>query len=141
MPGGEVYYCPVEESAQGTIRFDFRTAEVSGVALTLRDGVVVDAHADEGESHLLSSLDMDEGARRFGEFGIGCNDGIARHLANVLFDEKMAGTVHLALGDSFSFLGGRNRSALHWDLVKDLRQGGRLYADGELVQEGGRWTL
>jgi aminopeptidase len=141
VPGGEVYYCPVEDSVNGTIAFDFPSGTVTDATLTLRDGVVADAHATAGLDELVAALDTDEGSRRFGEFGIGCNEGITRHLRNVLFDEKMAGTVHLALGDGFSFLGGQNRSAVHWDLVKDLRQDGRLYADGELVQSRGCWSI
>lgn len=141
VPGGEIFFCPLEDSVQGTIRFDFPSGKVQGATLTLRDGVVVDAHADAGEDDLIGALDTDGGSRRFGELGVGCNEGITRHLHNVLFDEKMAGTVHLALGDGFSFLGGQNHSALHWDLVKDLRPGGKLYADGELLQENGRWLF
>lgn len=141
VPGGEIFFCPVEDSVAGTIRFDFPAGKVHGATLTLRDGVVADARADAGEDDLLAALETDAGSRRFGEFGVGCNEGITRHLHNVLFDEKMAGTVHLALGEGFPFLGGRNRSAVHWDLVKDLRAGGRLYADGELLQENGRWLF
>nr|MBA3347891.1 aminopeptidase [Actinomycetota bacterium] len=81
----------------------------------------------------------DDGARRVGEFGIGCNRGITRPMRNVLFDEKMAGTVHLALGAGFPQLGGRNESALHWDVIKDLRGGGELHLDGEVVQRDGAW--
>jgi aminopeptidase len=141
VPGGEIFFCPVEDSVQGTIRFDFPSGKVEGATLTLRDGEVVEARADAGEDELVGALDTDEGSRRFGEFGIGCNDGITRRLRNVLFDEKMAGTIHLALGDGFPFLGGKNHSAVHWDLVKDLRPGGKLYADGELLQEDGRWLF
>jgi aminopeptidase len=141
VPGGEIFFCPLEESVQGAIRFDFPSGKVQGATLTLRDGVVVDARADAGEDDLLVALDTDGGSRRFGEFGVGCNEGITRHLHNVLFDEKMAGTVHLALGDGFPFLGGRNHSALHWDLVKDLRPGGKLHADGDLLQENGNWLF
>lgn len=141
VPGGEVFYSPVEDSAEGEIRFDFRSGRVVGARLAFRGGVVVEASADEGEDALLQALETDAGARRLGELGLGCNDGITRHLHNVLFDEKMAGTVHLALGAGFPRIGGRNESALHWDLVKDMRAGGSLYCDGELVQEGGRWLL
>ena len=88
-----------------------------------------------------SALGTDAGARRFGELGLGCNEGITRHLRNVLFDEKMAGTVHLALGHGFPRIGGRNESALHWDLVKDLRPGGEIECDGEVVQRDGRWLI
>ncbi len=141
VPGGEVFYSPVEESVNGTVYFDFPSGTVEGVRLTLRDGVVVDASAEAGQDALERALATDEGARRFGELGLGCNDGITRHLRNVLFDEKMAGTIHLALGSGFPSIGGRNESALHWDIVKDMRRGGRIWCDGELVQEDGRWLL
>lgn len=141
VPGGEVYYCPLEDSAEGEVVFDFPSGRVRDARLVLRDGEVVAASAAEGEDALHQALETDAGARRFGEFGIGCNEAITRRLRNVLFDEKMAGTVHLALGQGFPAIGGRNESALHWDLVKDLRSGGELYADGELVQRDGRWLL
>ena len=82
---------------------------------------------------------MDEGARRLGELGIGCNPGITRYMRNTLFDEKIDGTVHLALGNGMPDLGGRNVSTIHWDIVKDLRPGGRIELDGEVVQRDGRW--
>jgi aminopeptidase len=141
VPGGEVYYCPVEDSPEGAIEFDFPSGKVERARLVLRRGEVVEASAAAGEDVLLAALETDAGARRFGELGLGCNDGITRHLRNVLFDEKMAGTVHLALGAGFPMIGGRNESALHWDLVKDLRHGGELWCDGELVQRDGRWLL
>src|SRR5262249_24118000 len=106
-----------------------------------RAGRVVDASAARGEDVLIQALDTDEGARVVGELGIGCNEGITRYLSNTLFDEKMAGTVHLALGGSYAFAGGRNESAIHWDIVKDLGNGGRLELDGETVQENGRWLI
>lgn len=117
VPGGEVFACPVEDSVEGEISFTFPSGLVEGVRLVFRDGEVVEASAAAGQEALDQALGMDEGARRAGELGIGCNDGITRHLNNVLFDEKMAGTIHLALGHGFEFLGGRNRSDLHWDLV------------------------
>jgi aminopeptidase len=141
VPGGEVFFCPVEDSAEGEILFDLPTGKVAGVRLVLRGGEVVEASADEGEDDLHAALDTDAGARRFGELGLGCNEGITRHLRNVLFDEKMAGTVHLALGHGFPRIGGLNESALHWDLVKDLRRGGRIECDGAVVQQDGRWLL
>jgi aminopeptidase len=139
VPGGEVFWSPVEDSVEGEIAFDFPSGEVEGVRLVLRAGEVVEAHAAKGEERLHEALATDAGARRFGELGIGCNDGITRHLRNVLFDEKMAGTIHLALGHGFPMIGGTNESALHWDLVKSMRAGGRIYADGELVQRDGEW--
>ena len=141
VPGGEVFYSPVEEATEGEIVFDFPSGRVVRPRLVFRSGDVVDASADEGEEVLLQALETDAGARRVGELGLGCNEGITRHLRNVLFDEKMAGTLHLALGAGFPVVGGRNDSALHWDLVKDMRRRGRLYCDGELVQEDGRWLI
>jgi aminopeptidase len=141
VPGGEVYYCPVEDSAEGVVEFDFPSGKVERARLVLRGGEVVEASAAAGDDVLLSALETDAGARRFGELGLGCNEGITRHLRNVLFDEKMAGTIHLALGTGFPVIGGRNESALHWDLVKDMRRGGELRCDGELVQRDGAWLL
>jgi aminopeptidase len=128
VPGGEVFACPVESSAEGEIRFSFASGRVEGIRLVLREGEVVEASAEQGEEVLRQALATDAGARRFGEIGVGCNNGITRHLNNVLFDEKMAGTIHLALGHGFEFLGGRNRSDLHWDLVTEPSE---VWADGE----------
>jgi aminopeptidase len=146
MPGGEVFYAPVEDSAEGVVTFSEFPAvrfgqEVGGARLAFEGGRIVDASAASNEAFLLQMLDLDEGARRLGELGIGCNPGIQRFSRNLAFDEKIGGTIHLALGNSYSFIGGRNVSAIHWDIVKDLRNGGRLYADGELVQEAGAWLL
>jgi aminopeptidase len=141
VPGGEVYYCPVEDSAEGVVHFDVPAGEVRGIRLVLRDGEVVEATAEQGEEQLLAALETDAGSRRIGELGLGCNDAITRPLNNVLFDEKMAGTVHLALGAGIPAVGGLNRSDLHWDLVVDLRSSGRVSCDGELVQADGRWLL
>ncbi|MGZ4290190.1 MAG: aminopeptidase [Gaiellaceae bacterium] len=146
MPGGEVFYSPVEESATGVIEFGefpavYYGTEVEGARLVFEDGRVVEASARTNEEFLLQTLDTDEGARRLGELGIGCNPGIQRFMKNVGFDEKIDGTVHLALGNSYSFTGGRNASSIHWDIVKDLRTNGRIHADGRLVQENGAWSL
>ena len=141
VPGGEVFYSPVEDSADGVVRFDFPSGKVERARLVFRAGEVVEASADAGQETLHEALETDAGARRLGELGLGCNEGITRHLRNVLFDEKMAGTVHLALGAGFPMIGGRNESALHWDLVKDMRRGGELWCDGELVQRDGEWRL
>ena len=145
MPGGEFFYCPVEDSAEGTIAFEspstYQGREVSGIRLRLEQGRVVDASAETNEEYLLELLDVDDGARRLGELGIGCNPGITRYMKNAAYDEKIDGTVHVALGTGFPFLGGTNESRIHWDLVEDLRRGGLLYLDGELVQRDGRWLL
>ena len=144
MPSGEVFTGPHERSANGTIRFDVPSSpagvHVQGVELTFRDGEVVAARADHGDDHLQRALATDAGARRLGELGIGTNFGIDRAVGTILFDEKIGGTVHLALGRSYPETGGTNESALHWDLICDLRRGGRLTADGEVVQEDGRFA-
>jgi aminopeptidase len=114
---------------------------VSAIRLTFRKGRVEEASAEEGEAELLAALDMDEGARFVGELGIGCNTGITRPMRNILYDEKMAGTVHLAVGASYPKVGGTNVSSLHWDLIKDLRKGGQIELDGEVVQENGTWLI
>ena len=113
---------------------------VSGVELEFRDGEVVEARADQGDDYLQRALATDAGARRLGELGIGTNFGIDRPVGTILFDEKIGGTVHLALGRSYPETGGKNESALHWDLICDLRRGGRLTADGEVIQQDGRFA-
>jgi len=144
MPGGEVFYSPVEDSAEGTIHFSefpgvYAGREVAGIKFTFTDGRIVEASSDSNEDFLLATLDTDDGARRLGELGIGCNPGITRHMKNAAFDEKIDGTIHLAVGKGFPELGGTNDSVVHWDIVKDLRQGGRLEVDGRVVQESGKW--
>jgi aminopeptidase len=146
MPDGEIFTAPVEDSVNGVVHFSefpavYEGRELSGIRLEFRDGVVVDASADSGETFLHEVLDRDAGARRLGELGVGCNPGVTRYMKNTLFDEKMDGTVHLALGQSYTDLGGVNDSVIHWDLVKDLRTGGRLEADGEVLQADGAWRL
>jgi aminopeptidase len=143
MPDGEVFYAPVEDSAEGSITYDFpaiyQGREVEGVRLEFRAGRVVKASAKKGEEFLLRLLDTDPGARILGEFGIGCNYGIQRFSKDILFDEKIGGTIHLALGRSYEESGGTNESAIHWDMIKDLRREGRLELDGRVVQENGRF--
>jgi aminopeptidase len=146
MPGGEFFGSPVEDSAEGTITFSEFPAvylgnEVTGIRLRFQGGRVADASAESNEEFLISMLDLDDGARRLGELGIGCNPGITRHLKNTAFDEKIDGTVHLALGNGLPQLGGTNVSQFHWDIVKDLRKGGRIELDGKIVQENGVWNL
>jgi aminopeptidase len=137
MPSGEVFTGPVETSAEGRIRFDVpsspRGVEVAGIELEFREGRVVSARADRGDEVLQAMLDTDDGARVLGELGIGTNRGVDRPIGSILVDEKMGGTVHLALGRSYPETGGTNESAVHWDMICDLRRGGRLTADGEPV--------
>jgi aminopeptidase len=146
MPGGEVFYSPVEDSTEGVITFSEYPAvdppdEVSGVRFRCEGGTIVEASAESNEEALIAKLDRDEGARRLGEFGIGCNPGIQRHVKETLFDEKIYGTIHLAIGAGIPSIGGKNVSSVHWDMVKDLRNGGRIECDGEVVQENGEWKF
>jgi aminopeptidase len=145
MPGGEFFTSPLEDSAEGEIVFGEFPAvyvgrEVLGIRLRFDGGKVVDASADTNEEFLLEQLDLDDGARRLGELGIGCNPGITRYMRNTLFDEKIDGTVHLALGNGLPRVHGENVSQIHWDIVKDVRREGcRVELDGKTVQEAGRW--
>ena len=146
MPDGEVFYCPVEDTAEGVITYaEFPAVylghDVVGARLVFREGRVVEATAEEGEDFLRQILATDDGASRLGELGLGCNPRITRFTRNVLFDEKIDGTVHLALGASYTYAGGRNESAVHWDMVKDLRPGGEIELDGEVVQRDGAWLI
>jgi aminopeptidase len=146
MPGGEFFTSPLEDSAEGTIAFKefpavYAGRELNGIRLRFEGGRVVDASADSQQDFLVEMLDTDDGARRLGELGIGCNPGITRHMKNTLFDEKIDGTIHLALGNGIAEVAGENMSAIHWDIVKDLRDGGRIELDGEVVQENGAWTI
>jgi aminopeptidase len=145
MPGGEVFTGPVEDSAEGRIRYSFPVVaygrEINDIRLEFKRGVVVKASAGKNEEFLHKMLDTDAGARRLGELGIGMNYGITRFTRSILFDEKIGGTVHLALGRSYPSSGGRNKSALHWDMIKDLREDGELYFDGKLVQRNGQFVL
>jgi aminopeptidase len=145
MPSGEVFTGPQETSANGRIRFTVPSSpagvDVRGVELEFRDGEVVSASAEHGEEYLRRALATDDGARRLGELGIGTNYGIDRAIGAILFDEKIGGTVHVALGRSYPETGGSNMSVVHWDLICDLRQGGRISADGEVIQEDGHFRL
>ena len=147
IPGGEFFGCPVEDSAVGTIAFTefpavYSGREINGIRLRFEGGRVVDASAETNEAYLIETLDSDDGARRLGELGIGCNPGITRYMRNTLFDEKIDGTVHLALGNGMPDLGGKNESRIHWDIVKDLRlPGTRIELDGEAVQQDGTWLI
>jgi aminopeptidase len=146
MPDGEVFYSPVEDTAEGVITYaEFPAVylghDVVGARLVFREGRIVEATAEEGEVFLRQVIATDAGASRLGELGLGCNPRITRFTRNVLFDEKIAGTVHLAVGASYTYTGGKNESAVHWDMVKDLRPGGEIAVDGELVQRDGAWLI
>lgn len=143
FPDGEAFTGPVETSVEGTIRFTFpaifNSREVEDVRLRFSGGEVVEATAARGQEFLREMIGMDPGARRVGEFAFGLNEAVTVFSRNTLFDEKLGGSVHLALGVSYPETGGVNESALHWDMVCDLRGGGEVYADGELVYRDGRF--
>ena len=145
MPSGEVFTGPLEDSATGHIRFTVPSSpggvEVHNVELRFEAGEVVEATAERGQAYLDATLATDPGARRLGELGIGTNFGLDRAVGSILLDEKIGGTVHLALGRSYPETGGVNDSAVHWDLICDLRQGGTLEADGKVLQRDGEFVL
>ena len=145
MPDGEIFTGPIEDSVEGTIAFSFPACymgrEVHGVRLTFRKGKVTKARADKGEDFLHAMLDTDEGARRVGEFAIGTNYAVQEFTKNTLFDEKIGGTIHMAVGASIPESLGENRSGIHWDMVADMRDGGTIYADGKAVYRDGRFIL
>lgn len=141
FPDGEVFTGPIENSVEGRIRFtypaSFAGRMVRDVELRFEGGEVVEAHASDGEGFLREMIALDEGARRVGEFAFGMNEAVQEFTSHTLFDEKIGGTMHLALGKSYPESGGANQSALHWDLVCDLRSGSEVYADDELVYRDG----
>jgi aminopeptidase len=143
MPDGEIFTSPVETETEGEIRFSFpaifQGRGVEDGRLRFEGGRVVRADAGKGNEFLQSLLDMDAGARVLGEVAFGLNYEIDRFTRDILFDEKIGGTMHFALGSSFKKLGGRNESGLHWDMICDLRADGEVYADGELVWKAGHF--
>ncbi len=145
FPDGEVFTSPIEDATEGTIRYSFPAVhngrEVENVRLKFRAGRVVDASADKGEELLTAMLDTDAGARRVGELAFGTNYSIKRFTKNTLFDEKIGGTMHVALGASLPEAGGRNKSAIHWDMVCDTRRRVTVYGDGRPVMKNGRFLL
>jgi aminopeptidase len=145
MPDGEFFTGPVEDSVEGEVTFHLPASiggrEVAGVRLRFEAGRVVEASAERGEEFLVQLLDTDPGARRLGELGIGTNYSIDRGTREVLLDEKLGGTVHMAVGKSYPETGGVNESSVHTDLVCDLRLGGRIEVDGTAMQEDGRFVV
>lgn len=143
FPDGEVFTSPVEDGINGYITFSFpgiyAGKEIEGIRLEIEKGKVVKANAKKGEDLLLALLATDDGSSRFGEVAIGTNYGIKNFTRNMLFDEKIGGTIHMAIGDSMPEAGGLNRSSIHWDMLCDMRNGGKIYADGELFYENGHF--
>ena len=145
MPSGEVFTGPVEDSVEGHVYFSYpaihQGREVTGIRLWFEDGRVVKATAKKNEEFLLQTLDTDEGARGVGEFAIGTNEGITRFTRQILFDEKIGGSFHMALGAGYPETGSKNESAIHWDMICDLRDGGEIWVDDELLYENGRFVI
>jgi aminopeptidase len=143
FPDGEVFTSPIEGSVEGKILFSFPACyggrEVENVRLEFKEGKVTKSEAAKNQAFLKEMIAMDKGASFVGEFAIGTNDNITKFTKNILFDEKIGGTIHLALGASIPEAGGVNESALHWDMVCDLREGGELYGDGELIYKDGKF--
>ena len=145
MPCGEIFTGPVEQSVNGWVRFTYpaihQGREVDGIELRFEEGRVVAASAQKNEEFLQSVLATDEGARYLGEFAIGTNQGISRFTRSILFDEKIGGTIHLAVGAGYPESGSQNKSAVHWDMICDMRDGGQIWVDGELFYDSGRFAV
>ncbi len=145
FPDGEIFTSPVENSACGKIYFDFpqnyHGSSAKEVYLTLENGKVVEASAEFGNDFLENMLNMDEGSRFVGEIAIGTNDRIQNVTGNILFDEKIGGSIHMALGASYPEAGGKNQSGLHWDMIKNMKNGGKIYADDKLIYENGKFII
>nr|MBN2276142.1 aminopeptidase [candidate division Zixibacteria bacterium] len=145
FPDGEIFTSPIENGVDGTIRYSFPAfyagREADGVRLTFKGGRVIEAKATKNEEFLTAMLDTDEGARRLGEFAVGTNYEITKFTRNTLFDEKIGGTCHLAVGAAYPETGGVNRSGIHWDMVCDLKNGGEIMADGKVIYKDGRFLI
>lgn len=143
FPDGEVFTGPIEDATQGIVNYSFPAVhggrEVDDISFTFKDGKVVEESASKGDEFLKAMLDQDAGARILGEIAIGTNYSITDYTKNTLFDEKIGGTFHAAVGSSYPESGGKNQSGLHWDMVCDLREGGQIFIDGELLSENGRF--
>ncbi len=145
MPSGEVFTGPVEKSANGWVRYTYpailQGREVEGIYLEFKDGKVVKATAEKNEEFLLTQLETDEGARYLGEFAIGTNYGIQKFTKSILFDEKIGGSFHMALGAGYPETGSKNKSAIHWDMICDVREDSEIRVDGDLLYKNGKFTI
>lgn len=145
FPDGEIFTSPVENSANGQIYFDFpaiyRGNEVNKIHLTLKDGKIIDYKVEQGEEFFTAMINQDEGAKFVGEIAIGTNERIKKITGNILFDEKIGGSIHMAIGASYPETGGKNVSGLHWDLIKNMKNGGQIFADDVLIYENGKFLI
>ncbi len=145
MPCGEIFTGPVEQSVNGWVRYSYpaihRGREVDGIELKFEDGKVVEASATKNEAYLQEVLNTDAGARFLGEFAIGTNNGIQQFTKSILFDEKIGGTIHMAVGAAYPQTGSKNVSSVHWDMICDMRNGGQIYVDDELFYDSGKFPI
>ena len=145
MPDGEVFTGPVEDSIEGHVYFSYPAInsgrEVTGVRLTFEKGEVVKATAEKNQDYLIKTIATDEGSKRVGEFAIGTNEGIKKFTHEILFDEKIGGSFHMALGSGYPETGSKNESAIHWDMVCDLRDGGEIWVDNTLFYKNGKFVI
>ncbi len=145
IPDGELFFAPREDFTRGKIKFTYPSLyggrEVDGISLEFKKGKVVDAKAEKNQNLLKKVINTDADARLVGELAFGMNYGITKFTKNLLFDEKIGGTVHIALGRAYKECKGLSKSAIHWDIVKDLRKSGKVFLDGKLVQEKGKWLI
>jgi aminopeptidase len=145
MPSGEVFTGPVEDSANGWVYYTYpaisQGREVEGIRLEFKDGKVVKAAAEKNEEFLLTQLETDEGARYLGEFAIGTNYGIQKFTKSILFDEKIGGSFHMALGAGYPETGSVNKSSIHWDMICDIREDSEIRVDGELLYKDGKFQI
>jgi aminopeptidase len=145
MPSGEVFTGPVEDSANGWVKYTYpaieKGKEVTGIRLEFKDGKVVNATADKNEEFLLAMLDTDEGARYLGEFAIGTNYGIQKFTKSILYDEKIGGSFHMAVGAGYPETGSKNESSIHWDMICDVREDSEIHVDGELLYKDGKFMI
>ena len=145
MPDGEIFTGPVEDSLGGHVRFDFPVTvggrEIERIELRFEEGKVVQASAAKNEPYLQHMLDSDAGARYVGEWAIGTNYGIDRHTKQILFDEKMGGTMHIAVGSGYPLTGSRNVSAVHWDMICDMKTESEITVDADLLYKDGQFQI
>jgi aminopeptidase len=145
MPSGEIFTGPVEESVNGWVNFSYPAIvsgrEVNGIKLVFQDGKVIEASAEKNEPFLLQMLGLDPGARYLGEFAVGTNEQIQQFTKSILYDEKIAGTIHMALGNGYPETGSKNESAIHWDMICDMRDGGEIFFDDQLFYRSGKFMI
>lgn len=144
MPSGEVFSAPIEDTVNGKVYFNYPTIymgkDIGGITLEVKNGEIIKWHAEVG-NEILDKVFSVEGARRWGEVAIGTNYNIQRTTRNILFDEKIGGSIHMAVGQSYKQCGGKNESTVHWDMITDMKNGGQIIADGVKIYENGVFLI